>query len=222
MLHPELKAICDRFIALNVRVKLLDSRHDRSKRNDTWYRAIILLFGLLMFVVGFVGVLDEGLTVENATALALGIPALYILLRAEKDSERIQKEYEQLQSQEEALNQKLRETHSRLRREKEEKLRGSMVLVDWDGRPAISFSAACAYAILEPEGSWVEVDAADVSNSGKVIPDKASFYEAFNRSYPILQHTRISGALWRVLESDETLDWSAYYEKHSKSGERVT
>ena len=47
----------------------------------------------------------------------------------------------------------------------------SPTFVDWDGRPAILFSAAKgdAVAILEPGGSWTAVDAMDVADSGKVV-----------------------------------------------------
>jgi len=218
MIHPELKAHCDRFIALNDRMEELREELDRIKRKDTWYKAIILLFGLLMFVVGFVGVLDEGLNVENATALALGIPALYIVRRAEKAKERILNEYEQLHLKSELLDRKLQSAHSRLRYEKEEKLRGNMMLVDWDGRPAISFSAVSAYAILEPEGSWVEVDAADVSNSGKVISDKPSFHATFSDQY---HKAIIADAVSLAVNADTNLDWVTYYEKHSVSAKKI-
>ena len=57
------------------------------------------------------------------------------------------------------------------------------ILVDWDGRPAISFSVTEALAILTPGGSWTAVDGPDVFNTGRVIPDENAFISLFERNF---------------------------------------
>ena len=57
------------------------------------------------------------------------------------------------------------------------------ILVDWDGRPAISFSVTEALAILTPGGSWTAVDGPDVFNTGRVIPDEKAFMSRFERTF---------------------------------------
>lgn len=58
-----------------------------------------------------------------------------------------------------------------------------MMLVDWDGRPAISISPSEAVAILAPGGPWTPVDAADVWSTGRVIADETAFKSAFEGTF---------------------------------------
>lgn len=53
-----------------------------------------------------------------------------------------------------------------------------ITLVNWDGRPAIFLRNPFvygAYAVLEFEGAWVEVDAGDVVNTGDIIKTEEQF-----------------------------------------------
>lgn len=217
MLHPELKALCDKLTFVDDRMEGLNQERDLIKSRDTWLRAVLLLFAAAMFVSGLFGVLDEGLTFDNGIALAIGVPAVYFWHRADKNNVRVTEEYESLRVKGELLVRQLQATHSKLRFETEDKLKGEMILVNWDGRPAISFSASSAYAILEPSGSWLKVDAVDVSRTGKVIPDTPSFYKAFSNQF---NRAIIDDAISRAVDTDGTLDWLTYYKNHSVSGGR--
>ncbi|BBF92453.1 hypothetical protein [Blastochloris tepida] len=49
-----------------------------------------------------------------------------------------------------------------------------MKFVDWDWRPAVlSDKASSAFAMLEPRGPWVQVDAADVAYTAGVMSEAA-------------------------------------------------
>ena len=57
-----------------------------------------------------------------------------------------------------------------------------ITLVNWDGRPAIFLRNPFgykAYAVLEFEGAWVEVDAGDVINTGAIIKTEEQFKARF-------------------------------------------
>jgi len=53
--------------------------------------------------------------------------------------------------------------------------------VDWDHRPAI-IGAGGAYAMLRPNSSWVEVNAADVRNTANVL-DEEEWRDQFRAKY---------------------------------------
>ena len=58
-----------------------------------------------------------------------------------------------------------------------------MMFINWDGRPALSFSPSQAIAILKPGGEWVSVNVADVWHTGRVIPDEALFRSQFSSRF---------------------------------------
>lgn len=55
------------------------------------------------------------------------------------------------------------------------------ILTNWDGRPAVLFSAADnqALAMLKPDSDWVPVDALDVFDSAHVVNSEADFKSLF-------------------------------------------
>lgn len=48
-----------------------------------------------------------------------------------------------------------------------------LLFMNWDWRPAIMLEAGPAFAVLEPSGPWVEVNDADVIESGRVMSEDA-------------------------------------------------
>jgi hypothetical protein len=58
-------------------------------------------------------------------------------------------------------------------------------LVNWDGRPAVLFTDPeyKAVAMLEPNGTWTEVDAGDVFDSGSVIASEEIFKARFQPQF---------------------------------------
>ena len=67
-----------------------------------------------------------------------------------------------------------------------------IILVSWDGRPAIAYPNGLAVAILAPGDFWEPVDGNDVFNTAKVIATGDDFKEKFFETYgePILSAVR--------------------------------
>lgn len=57
-----------------------------------------------------------------------------------------------------------------------------MKFVDWERRPAIT-DDGFAWAVLEPGGSWEEVDSAEVGDSGRLLASEADMRLTFSRTF---------------------------------------
>ena len=60
-----------------------------------------------------------------------------------------------------------------------------MKFFDWELRPAI-VEGGSAWSVLAPGEDWVEVNSAEVIDSGKVIESERELREAFSRTFPDL------------------------------------
>lgn len=54
-----------------------------------------------------------------------------------------------------------------------------MLLVDWEGRPAVIAEDTSSFAIVSKDASWVSVDFAEVADSGRSISE-----DAFANKFP--------------------------------------
>lgn len=61
-------------------------------------------------------------------------------------------------------------------------IKPKLLYVSWDHRPAIVLSdVSQAYAIIEPNGGWVEVNALDVYHTGTIIHNFEQLKYIFSR-----------------------------------------
>jgi hypothetical protein len=59
----------------------------------------------------------------------------------------------------------------------------SIEVSDWDVRPAVLLSPARAVAILEPGGTWVEVDGLDVAHTGRPVASAEALERLFASTF---------------------------------------
>lgn len=212
MLHEELKIICDQVREINAqeeRLRLEWVKLTSHPKNILLRLALIFftILGVLLFLGGIIGVLREGLTPENSLALFFGAPAIYMWHRETKKIERINADQDGLSEKRSQLVYQLEKLGRNLKKIQRKKLESDMLLINWEGRPAVSISSVEAYAILEPNGHWKKVDAADVSQTGHVVAYEDDFYKIFGDQHPNLN---AGGLISNLVDDDKRFDWLTY------------
>lgn len=184
MLDPELKTLCDRSYATGKRLSdLQDKFADGRQRRET-IKALNNILATGLVVVGIGSMFKEDVNFLNVSSLIAGLILFYLeSLRRQKVEEKQQElsKYHNLYWKE--LPSLLEARANRLYYDKVAKLTRDMILVDWKGKPAVVFSGSHAYAVLKPQGDWMEVDGTGVLNTGKIIPDAETFDQMFEEQY---------------------------------------
>ncbi len=184
MLDPELKTLCDRSYAAGKRLSdLQDKFADGRQRRET-IKALNNILATGLVVVGIGSMFKEDVNFLNVSSLIAGLILFYLeSLRRQKVEEKQQElsKYHNLYWKE--LPSLLEARANRLYYDKVAKLTRDMILVDWKGKPAVVFSGSHAYAVLKPQGDWMEVDGTGVLNTGKIIPDAETFDQMFEEQY---------------------------------------
>ena len=162
---------------------LQDKFADGRQRRET-IKALNNILATGLVVVGIGSMFKEDVNFLNVSSLIAGLILFYLeSLRRQKVEEKQQElsKYHNLYWKE--LPSLLEARANRLYYDKVAKLTRDMILVDWKGKPAVVFSGSHAYAVLKPQGDWMEVDGTGVLNTGKIIPDAETFDQMFEEQY---------------------------------------
>ena len=184
MIHPELKAHCDRmFIA---QTKFEEARLAGEQARHRNYRRLIWLAVIIASLAIGLKFLDLTLATETILAVLLAAPYLYVLITGKSAEKKLSEESHRRFNHMAQLRTELPVLCSRLKNSHISQLERDMILVDWQGKPAVVFSGSHAYAIVKPEGDWIEVDGTGVLNTGKIISDAETFDQMFKEQYGYL------------------------------------
>lgn len=186
MIHPELKTHCDRlFIA---QTKFEEARIAHNKVTDSKQKTLNWLGGIILVLClgKIVGIIDLELTAETLLVILTCGPFGFVLLKKSKAEKKLLEERNRRFNQMDQLRTELPSLRERLQNSHISQLERDMILVDWQGKPAVVFTGSHAYAIVKPEGDWMEVDGTSVLNTGKIIPDAETFDQMFKKQYGYL------------------------------------
>ena len=168
MIHPELKTLCDRQFEASTKHAQLSSEHQEKHVLDiklAWSFAGALGFAGFARMAGW---MEINFWWSGLVMVIAFIVALRRMSAHDKRQNEVQKYYglsNDLKSEIEERTGELQEDHI-------DRLIDEMILVDWQGKPAVVFSGSTGYAILKPYDDWEEVDSSEVLSTGKVIPDE--------------------------------------------------
>ena len=162
---------------------VIKSQDATRRRENRWWYALIMILTVLIALGSVFSILQRGLTAESALALIVGIPAIYLWTKSDKEKAERDSLIGRLYQKDKQLSDERRKVLRAIAEKRKEEIRSSMLFVNWDGRPAVSISPSLAYAIVKPNGDWEAVDAADVFSTGNIIPTEEMLKRRFERIY---------------------------------------
>ena len=187
MIHPELKAHCESLCAATIKFEEARIAHDKvtdsKQRTLNWLAGVAIALGLLRIV----GIIDLEYAAEVTLVVVICSPFAFVLLKKSRAEKKLSEERDRRFNRMDQLRTELPSLRERLQNKYVSQLERDMILVDWQGKPAVVFSGSHAYAIVKPEGDWMEVDGTSVLNTGKIIPDAETFDQMFKEQYGYIQ-----------------------------------
>lgn len=186
MIHPELKAHCDSLCAAKIKFEEARTAHnkatDSKQRALNWSGGLVLVFAFAKLV----GIIDLEFALELTLVIVIFGPFAYLNLKRSKAEKKFLEERNRRFDRMDQLRTELPDLRNRLKNSHISQLERDMILVDWQGKPAVVFSGSHAYAIVKPEGDWMEVDGTSVLNTGMIISDAETFDKMFKEQYGYL------------------------------------
>lgn len=180
---------------------LIKLQAETQKKEDIWWYAAIRVVAMLIALGGIFDILKRGLTIESILTLVIAGPLVYDWHQSDKHKERQRLQIDKLYRKEKSLAEERRRVIHVIFQNRKDNIRSSIMFVDWDGRPAVSLSPSEAYAILQHNGKWEKVDAADVFSTGKLVPSEEILRIRFEKLYGLID---VDPLISRLASEDRT------------------
>jgi hypothetical protein len=186
VIHPELKTHCDRLFIAQSKFEEARIAHNKAtaskQKTLNWLAGVAVALGLLRIV----GIIDLEYAAEVTLVVVICSPFAFVLLKKSRAEKKLSEERHRRFIHMDQLRKELPDLRERLQNKYVSQLERDMILVDWQGKPAVVFSGSHAYAIVKPEGDWMEVDGTSVLNTGKIISGAETFDQMFKEQYGYL------------------------------------